>query len=56
MPEEREAENGSAKVVMIRNSGHHVYLDGWEQFNESVLKEMDEIAKKERERSKRNST
>ncbi|KAL4793615.1 Alpha/Beta hydrolase protein [Aspergillus venezuelensis] len=53
--EERAAENGSAKVVMIRNSGHHVYLDGWEQFNDSVLKEMDEIAKKERERSKRNS-
>ncbi|KAL4922722.1 Alpha/Beta hydrolase protein [Aspergillus aurantiobrunneus] len=49
-PEERKADNGSAKVIMIKNSGHHVYLDGWEQFNESVLSEMDDVARKERSR------
>ncbi|KAL2848094.1 Alpha/Beta hydrolase protein [Aspergillus pseudoustus] len=49
-PEEREADNGSAKVVMIKNSGHHVYLDGWEQFNDAVLSEMDDVAKRERSR------
>ncbi|KAL5339308.1 Alpha/Beta hydrolase protein [Aspergillus crustosus] len=48
--EERKADNGSAKVVMIRNSGHHVYLDGCDQFNETVLKEMEEVARKERAR------
>ncbi|KAL4911276.1 hypothetical protein BDW74DRAFT_7149 [Aspergillus multicolor] len=47
-PAEREADKGSAKVVMIRNSGHHVYLDGWEQFNDSVLSEMEEVTKRER--------
>ncbi|KAL2871086.1 putative alpha/beta hydrolase [Aspergillus lucknowensis] len=49
-PEEREADNGSAKVVMIKNSGHHVYLDGWEQFNDAVLSEMEHTARKERSR------
>lgn len=49
-PEERKADNGSAKVVMIKNSGHHVYLDGWEQFNDAVLSEMDDVARKERSR------
>ncbi|KAL4765724.1 putative alpha/beta hydrolase [Aspergillus foveolatus] len=46
--EERAADNGSAKVVMIKNSGHHVYLDGWEQFNDTVLAEMEDVAKRER--------
>ncbi|KKK17168.1 hypothetical protein P175DRAFT_0516266 [Aspergillus ochraceoroseus IBT 24754] len=49
-PEEREADNGSAKVVMIKNSGHHVYLDGWEQFNDVVLAEMEEVSRTERTR------
>ncbi|RAH73441.1 putative alpha/beta hydrolase [Aspergillus aculeatinus CBS 121060] len=47
-PEEREADNGSAKVVIIKNSGHHVYLDGWEEFNRVVLAEMEEVERKER--------
>jgi cardiolipin-specific phospholipase len=46
--EERAADNGSAKVVVIKNSGHHVYLDGWEEFNSIVLSEMEEVARKER--------
>ncbi|KAL3478758.1 Alpha/Beta hydrolase protein [Aspergillus californicus] len=50
-PEEREADNGSAKVVMIKDSGHHVYLDGWQQFNKSVLSEMEDVARKERSKS-----
>ncbi|KAB8232238.1 putative alpha/beta hydrolase [Aspergillus alliaceus] len=44
--EEREADNGSAKVVVIKNSGHHVYLDGWEEFNRLVLSEMEEVDRK----------
>ncbi|CAK43637.1 uncharacterized protein An01g02690 [Aspergillus niger] len=46
--EEREADNGSAKVVIIKRSGHHIYLDGWEDFNRIVLAEMEEVAQKER--------
>jgi cardiolipin-specific phospholipase len=44
-PEEvRRADRGSANVVIIRNAGHHVYLDGWEQFNEVMLKEMKDVS------------
>ena len=49
--EERAADNGSAKVVIIKRSGHHVYLDGWEEFNRIVLAEMEATAQKERAKS-----
>lgn len=47
-PEERKADNGSARVVVIKRSGHHVYLDGWQEFNKTVLEEMDDVNRKER--------
>lgn len=50
---DRAADNGSAKVVLIKNSGHHVYLDGWEQFNDTVLQEMGDVATKERSGNQR---
>jgi cardiolipin-specific phospholipase len=40
--EEREKDNANAKVVIIKKAGHHVYLDGWEQFNRVMLDEMKE--------------
>ena len=40
--EERKAENGSVKVLIIRNAGHHLYLEGWEEFNEIMREEMEE--------------
>ncbi|KAK6606513.1 putative alpha/beta hydrolase [Botrytis cinerea] len=40
--EEKELENGSAKVVIIQKAGHHLYLDGWEEFNEFMRGEMKE--------------
>ncbi|OWP03553.1 hypothetical protein B2J93_7571 [Marssonina coronariae] len=40
--EEKKHENGSAKVVIIQKAGHHLYLDGWEQFNEVMRGEMEE--------------
>ena len=43
-PEERKADRGSAKVVIIKKAGHHLYLDGWEEFNEVVLEEMREVS------------
>lgn len=44
--EEKRSENGSAKVVVIKNAGHHVYLDGWEEFNEVLRWEMQEVSKR----------
>ncbi|ESZ95473.1 hypothetical protein SBOR_4127 [Sclerotinia borealis F-4128] len=38
--EEKELENGSAQVVIIQKAGHHLYLDGWEEFNEFMRGEM----------------
>lgn len=49
-PEERERDNGSAKVVIIRKAGHHVYLDGWEEFNQVVLEEMEDVRRREQKR------
>jgi cardiolipin-specific phospholipase len=41
-PEERKKDNGSSKVLIIKKAGHHVYLDGWEEFNEVMRREMEE--------------
>ncbi|KAJ9614553.1 hypothetical protein H2200_002690 [Cladophialophora chaetospira] len=43
--EERAQDNGSAKVVIIKNAGHHLYLDNAEDFNEVILKEMEDVKK-----------
>lgn len=45
--EERKKDNGSAKVVIINKAGHHVYLDGWEQFNRVMLEEMADVKRRE---------
>lgn len=48
--EERQQDGGVAKVVIINKAGHHVYLDGWEQFNRVMLEEMDEVRRREQGR------
>ena len=48
--DEMEAENGSAKVMVVKQAGHHVYLDGWEEFNEIMREEMEDVSKQERQR------
>lgn len=40
--EEKKRENGAAQVVIIQKAGHHLYLEGWEQFNEVMREEMEE--------------
>ncbi|KAK4134729.1 alpha/beta-hydrolase [Trichocladium antarcticum] len=39
---ERQNEAGSAKVVVVRKAGHHLYLDNPDEFNELVRLEMEE--------------
>ena len=46
--EEKMSDKGSSKVVVIKKAGHHVYLDGWEEFNSVVLKELEETRRRER--------
>jgi cardiolipin-specific phospholipase len=49
-PEQRKADNGSAKVIIIKNAGHHLYLEGDKEFNEIVLKEMEDVRRREARR------
>ncbi|EGX93327.1 alpha/beta hydrolase, putative [Cordyceps militaris CM01] len=41
--EERRAENGSVKVVIVPKAGHHLYLDNAAFFNDALQKEMDDV-------------
>ena len=46
--EEGAKDEGSAKVIVIKKAGHHVYLDGWDEFNQVMRKEMDEVSRREK--------
>lgn len=43
--EEKKRESGSTKVVVIKKAGHHLYIDGWEEFNEIMKEEMKETSR-----------
>jgi len=53
--EEKQLDNGSTKVLVIKKAGHHVYLDNAEQFNEVMRGEMREITMKTRKERTRSS-
>ncbi|KAI4162484.1 MAG: hypothetical protein LQ342_003899 [Letrouitia transgressa] len=44
--DERRSDNGSSKCIMIKKAGHHLYLDGWEEFNKVMREEMAEVSGK----------
>jgi len=44
--EEKKKDQGDAKVIIINKAGHHVYLDGWEQFNKVMLEEMEDVKRR----------
>uniref|UniRef100_A0A8H7NPH4 AB hydrolase-1 domain-containing protein n=1 Tax=Bionectria ochroleuca TaxID=29856 RepID=A0A8H7NPH4_BIOOC len=48
--EEKRAENGSAKVVIVPKAGHHLYLDNADNFNDVIRKELEETKASERKR------
>ncbi|KAL8650314.1 MAG: hypothetical protein Q9210_003894 [Variospora velana] len=43
--EERQNDRGAAKCLIIKKAGHHVYLDGWEEFNEVIRQEMVDVSR-----------
>jgi cardiolipin-specific phospholipase len=49
--QERERDQGDAKVTIIRKAGHHVYLDNDKQFNDEILDEMHDVEKREKARA-----
>ncbi|KAK4926243.1 hypothetical protein LTR66_016356, partial [Elasticomyces elasticus] len=44
----RGRDNGDVKVLVIARAGHHVYLDGVDQFNRVVVEEMRDVEGRER--------
>lgn len=44
--EEKKRDQGSAKVVIIKKAGHHVYLDNADHFNQVMLEEMADVTKR----------
>lgn len=42
-PEEARKDQGSTKVLIVKGAGHHVYLDGWSEFNEMMRTEMGDV-------------
>lgn len=40
--EERRDENGSARVIVVKKAGHHLYLDNPDEFNKYMVKELEE--------------
>jgi cardiolipin-specific phospholipase len=46
--EKSPTRNSDAKVMIIKRAGHHVYLDGWEEFNEVMLEEMEDVNRRAR--------
>lgn len=48
-PETADKDHGDPKVLIVRNAGHHLYLDGWKQFNSMILGEMEDVEKRQRQ-------
>lgn len=45
----RGGKGGEAKVQVVLKAGHHLYLDGWEEFNGLVGEEMADVEVREQE-------
>lgn len=43
--EQKQSDRGSAKVIIIKKAGHHVYLDNADHFNSVMLEEMEDVRK-----------
>lgn len=50
--EEKQKENGDVKVTVIKKAGHHLYLEGYEQFNDEILGEMRDVEQRQKRLAK----
>ncbi|KAH7328271.1 abhydrolase domain-containing protein [Stachybotrys elegans] len=51
-PEAKAAESGRARVVIIPNAGHHLYLDNADAFNRVLRKELEDVRDSEKKKKK----
>lgn len=51
-PEEKKKDEGDAKVLVVPEAGHHVYLDGYDYFNKKMKQEMEEVEARERRKAR----
>lgn len=49
-PDEKRRENGSAKVLIVRHAGHHLYLDNPDEFNKYIDHELADTQAAEKRR------
>jgi len=49
---EKEKDMGDAKVLIVKKAGHHLYLDGFEEFNGMIGREMKDVESREHSRKK----
>jgi cardiolipin-specific phospholipase len=49
---EKQLENGDVKVTVIRKAGHHLYLEGYEQFNDEILDELRDVERRQKRLAK----
>jgi len=45
-PEEKATDQARADVIIIKNAGHHLYLDNAGDFNDVILKEMEDVRRR----------
>lgn len=45
---DKKGPGGEAKVLVVQKAGHHLYLDGWEEFNHMMSHEMEDVEDRER--------
>ncbi|OTB19788.1 hypothetical protein K445DRAFT_72496 [Daldinia sp. EC12] len=44
--EEKKKENGDAKVIIVSQAGHHLYLDNPDEFNQYIRKEQEDTRRR----------
>lgn len=45
---EKDKDMGDAKVLIVKQAGHHLYLDGFMEFNGMIEREMRDVERRER--------
>jgi len=45
----KRPDQSTSKVLIVKGAGHHLYLDGYEEFNQMMGEEMKDVERRQRE-------